>query len=97
MTRMISCARPDGQRLNVYRAEPEGDNGPDVVVPQEWWGLNDQICRALTRHDMHLCRQKRGRKQHEKGKDTHHHQAPVGSTNIRPRISMCRAWQNHWQ
>lgn len=51
MTRMTSCARPDGQRLNAYRAEPEGGNGPGVVVPQEWWGLNDPICRALTRHD----------------------------------------------
>ena len=24
-------------------------------------------------------------------------QAPCGSTNIRPRISMWSAWQNHWQ
>ena len=27
----------------------------------------------------------------------HRRQAPVGSTIMRPRISMCSAWQNHWQ
>ena len=25
------------------------------------------------------------------------HQAVFGFTNMRPRISMCSAWQNHWQ
>lgn len=25
------------------------------------------------------------------------HQIALGSTNMRPRISMCSAWQNHWQ
>ena len=24
-------------------------------------------------------------------------QEAFGSTSMRPRISMCRAWQNHWQ
>ena len=27
----------------------------------------------------------------------HVRQASVGSTSIRPFISMCMAWQNHWQ
>ena len=39
--------------------------------------------------------EKRSRRQ--KREDASHDQAPRGSTNIRPRISMCRAWQNHWQ
>ena len=39
----VSFKRPDGQSVNGYLAEPEGGQGPGVVVIQEWWGLNDQI------------------------------------------------------
>jgi carboxymethylenebutenolidase len=42
MGKTISFQRPDGQSVNGYLAEAEG-NGPAVVVIQEWWGLNDQI------------------------------------------------------
>ena len=31
------------------------------------------------------------------GHGRHVRQALVGSTSIRPFISMCMAWQNHWQ
>jgi carboxymethylenebutenolidase len=41
---MISFNRPDGQSVNGYLAEPDGNaNAPGLVVIQEWWGLNDQI------------------------------------------------------
>jgi carboxymethylenebutenolidase len=44
MGELINCARPDGQALNGYLAEPVlGSAAPGLVVIQEWWGLNDQI------------------------------------------------------
>lgn len=44
MSRTISYARPDGQSVGGYLAEPAGAAGaPGIVVIQEWWGLNDQI------------------------------------------------------
>ena len=40
----ISFARPDGQNVQGYLAEPTTNAGaPAVVVIQEWWGMNDQI------------------------------------------------------
>jgi len=40
----ISFARPDGQSVQGYLAEPAQPAGaPAIVVIQEWWGLNDQI------------------------------------------------------
>lgn len=45
MGTMIQFARPDGQQIQGYLAEPEtsGAGAPGVVVIQEWWGVNDQI------------------------------------------------------
>jgi carboxymethylenebutenolidase len=43
MAATIEFKRPDGQSVSGYLAEPEGGQGPGVVVLQEWWGLNDQI------------------------------------------------------
>ncbi|ALM82193.1 dienelactone hydrolase family protein [Bordetella sp. N] len=41
---MIEFARPDGQLLQGYLAEPARPlNAPAVIVIQEWWGLNKQI------------------------------------------------------
>ncbi len=46
----ISFKRPDGQDVNGYLAEPPGGkNAPGIVVIQEWWGLNDQICGVADR------------------------------------------------
>jgi carboxymethylenebutenolidase len=44
MSRRIEYARPDGQTVNAYLAEPAGGTAAaGIVVIQEWWGLNDQI------------------------------------------------------
>jgi len=44
MGTMIQFARPDGQSVAGYLAEPAAARGaPGVVVIQEWWGLNEQI------------------------------------------------------
>jgi carboxymethylenebutenolidase len=44
MGEMIQCTRPDGGRLEAWLVEPDaGRSAPDLVVIQEWWGLNDQI------------------------------------------------------
>jgi carboxymethylenebutenolidase len=46
MGQMIHFARPDGQTVAGYLAEPAGaaaGGAPGVVVIQEWWGLNEQI------------------------------------------------------
>jgi carboxymethylenebutenolidase len=40
MGQTVSYKRPDGQSVNGYLT---GDNGPGMVVIQEWWGMNDQI------------------------------------------------------
>ena len=43
MGSMIDFARPDGNRTKGYLATV-GQGSPGIVVIQEWWGLNDQIC-----------------------------------------------------
>lgn len=48
MGRMIEFARPDGGRTKGYLATA-GDGRPGIVVIQEWWGLNDQICGVADR------------------------------------------------
>jgi carboxymethylenebutenolidase len=48
MGTMIEFARPDGGKTKGYLAmADEGAHG--VVVIQEWWGLNDQICGVVDR------------------------------------------------
>jgi carboxymethylenebutenolidase len=47
MPQSISYARPDGQSVNAYLAEPaNAASAPGIVVIQEWWGLNEQIKRV---------------------------------------------------
>ena len=48
MVTMIEFARPDGSKTNGYLANA-GRGRPGVVVIQEWWGLNDQICGVADR------------------------------------------------
>lgn len=48
MGSMIEFARPDGGRTKGYLATA-GQGRPGVVVIQEWWGLNDQICGVADR------------------------------------------------
>src|SRR5258708_13373115 len=48
MGTMIDFARPDGGRTRGYLAT-SGQGRPGVVVIQEWWGLNDQICGVADR------------------------------------------------
>jgi carboxymethylenebutenolidase len=48
MGSMIEFARPDGGRTKAYLATA-GQGRPGVVVIQEWWGLNDQICGVADR------------------------------------------------
>ena len=48
MGSMIDFARPDGDRSKGYLATA-GQGRPGVVVIQEWWGLNDQICGVADR------------------------------------------------
>jgi carboxymethylenebutenolidase len=45
MGTMIQFARPDGQQIQGYLAEPAqgAATAPAIVVIQEWWGVNDQI------------------------------------------------------
>jgi carboxymethylenebutenolidase len=45
---MIEFARPDGRKAKGYLATA-GQGRPGVVVIQEWWGLNDQICGVADR------------------------------------------------
>jgi carboxymethylenebutenolidase len=45
---MIDFARPDGKATRGYLAMA-GRGRPGVVVIQEWWGLNDQICGVADR------------------------------------------------
>jgi carboxymethylenebutenolidase len=45
---MIEFTRPDGGRTKGYLAAA-GQARPGVVVIQEWWGLNDQICGVADR------------------------------------------------
>jgi carboxymethylenebutenolidase len=48
MGTMIEFARPDGAHTNGYLATA-GQGRPGIVVIQEWWGLNDQICGVADR------------------------------------------------
>ena len=48
MGQMIQFARPDGGDCRGYLAEAN-PGAPGIVVIQEWWGLNDQICGVADR------------------------------------------------
>jgi carboxymethylenebutenolidase len=48
MGSMIEFARPDGGKTKGYLASA-GNGRPGLVVIQEWWGLNDQICGVADR------------------------------------------------
>jgi carboxymethylenebutenolidase len=48
MGSMIEFARPDGGKTKGYLAVA-GQGRPGLVVIQEWWGLNDQICGVADR------------------------------------------------
>ena len=48
MGTMIEFARPDGGKTKGYLAAA-GNGRPGIVVIQEWWGLNDQICGVADR------------------------------------------------
>ena len=52
MGRMISFSRPDGGSTSGWLAEA-GNDRPGVIVLQEWWGLNDQICGIADRFARH--------------------------------------------
>jgi carboxymethylenebutenolidase len=45
---MIEFKRPDGSACRGYLANA-GQGAPGVVVIQEWWGLNEQICGIADR------------------------------------------------
>ena len=45
---ITSFQRPDGNKTKCYLAEA-GENSPGIIVIQEWWGLNDQICGVADR------------------------------------------------
>jgi carboxymethylenebutenolidase len=48
MGEMVEIARPDGGRTRGWLATA-GQGRPGIVVIQEWWGLNDQICGVVDR------------------------------------------------
>lgn len=48
MGQMTRFTRPDGGSCAGYLAEA-GAGAPGIVVIQEWWGLNDQICGVADR------------------------------------------------
>jgi carboxymethylenebutenolidase len=48
MGQLIDFERPDGGRTRGYLASA-GTGRPGIVVIQEWWGLNDQICGVADR------------------------------------------------
>jgi carboxymethylenebutenolidase len=48
MGQMIEFERPDGGRCAGWLSSA-GAGRPGVVVIQEWWGLNDQICGVADR------------------------------------------------
>lgn len=45
---LTDFARPDGGKTKGYLATA-GQGRPGIVVIQEWWGLNDQICGVADR------------------------------------------------
>ena len=49
MGSMVEYQRPDGKAVSGYLAEPAQANAPALVVIQEWWGLNAQICGVADR------------------------------------------------
>jgi carboxymethylenebutenolidase len=48
MGAMIEFSRPDGGKTTGYLATAASGR-PGIVVIQEWWGLNDQICGVADR------------------------------------------------
>jgi carboxymethylenebutenolidase len=48
MGTQIEFTRPDGGKTDGYLAL-SGPGRPGIVVIQEWWGLNDQICGVADR------------------------------------------------
>lgn len=44
----IEFGRPDGGKTKGFYAEA-GKGRPGIIVIQEWWGLNDQICGVADR------------------------------------------------
>jgi carboxymethylenebutenolidase len=48
MGTVIEFVRPDGGKTKGYLASA-GQGRPGIVVIQEWWGLNDQICGVADR------------------------------------------------
>src|SRR5437588_9162806 len=48
MGAIIEFARPEGGKTKGYLATA-GEGRPGIVVIQEWWGLNDQICGVADR------------------------------------------------
>ena len=48
MGKIVKFDRPDGGQTSGYLATAAA-NQPGVIVIQEWWGLNDQICGVADR------------------------------------------------
>ncbi len=48
MGHLLDFKRPDNTNCRGYLATA-GQDRPGVVVIQEWWGLNDQICGVADR------------------------------------------------
>ena len=48
MGKIVKFDRPDGGQTSGYLATAAA-NQPGVIVIQEWWGLNDQICGVVDR------------------------------------------------
>ena len=52
MGSMVDFARPDGGKTKGFLALADAGAGgerPSIIVIQEWWGLNDQICGIADR------------------------------------------------
>lgn len=52
MGQMINFQRPDGAASKGYLAEADSSEGlkrPGLILIQEWWGLNPQICGVAER------------------------------------------------
>lgn len=48
MGNIVQFDRPDGGQTSGYLAT-SSDDKPGIIVIQEWWGLNDQICGVSDR------------------------------------------------